>query len=331
MHEYLHALTYSSAWKEKGYPIIKIRCGIHTANVFVGNLGAPDRMKYGIMGDGVNLASRLEELNKKYSTRILISESTFHQGDEDEERDRYTKDADDRFRIQDNYITRQLDTVQVKGRTSGTSIYEVLGRKMPTVRPIKIYHPDEAEPSIGDQWRDRVQAQHLENFNMLRAQNHKISMKLNTAGNSNEPEASPSEINSLRIRLADCYNNGMKLYFDRQFIQAIEEFEAVLLLRQEMFELQQQTDEFRKLNVSMTCNRQIWKSLVMVKSFESESSFNSVHGDSKAGESPKPSNATPEGAIDVPAKLLIKRCHQYIKTPPAEDWNGVEVLTTKEG
>lgn len=42
-------------WKEKGYPEIHIRCGIHTDSVFVGNLGAPDRMKYGVMGDGVNL------------------------------------------------------------------------------------------------------------------------------------------------------------------------------------------------------------------------------------------------------------------------------------
>ena len=42
-----------------------MRCGIHRATVWVGNLGAPDRMKYGVMGDGVNLASRIEELNKK--------------------------------------------------------------------------------------------------------------------------------------------------------------------------------------------------------------------------------------------------------------------------
>lgn len=58
------------------YPVIKIRCGVHSGCVFVGNLGAPNRMKFGIMGDGVNLASRLEELNKKYATRIIISQNT---------------------------------------------------------------------------------------------------------------------------------------------------------------------------------------------------------------------------------------------------------------
>ena len=54
-------------WTSQGYPEIHIRCGLHTDQVFVGNLGAPERMKYGVMGDGVNLASRLEELNKRYA------------------------------------------------------------------------------------------------------------------------------------------------------------------------------------------------------------------------------------------------------------------------
>ena len=62
-----------------------------------------------------------------------------------------------------------------KGRTSGTGIYEVLGRKMPITRPIpiKIYHPDEFEEdsSVGDIWRDKVQAQHLENFNRGKKEN----------------------------------------------------------------------------------------------------------------------------------------------------------------
>ena len=58
-----------------------IRCGIHTSRVFVGNIGSPERMKYGLLGDGVNLASRLEELNKRYKTRTLVSEDCFsHQG-----------------------------------------------------------------------------------------------------------------------------------------------------------------------------------------------------------------------------------------------------------
>jgi len=74
MNEYL---THKEPeWRALGYPPINIRSGIHTATVFVGNIGSPDRMKYGVLGDGVNLASRLEELNKRYKTKIMISINT---------------------------------------------------------------------------------------------------------------------------------------------------------------------------------------------------------------------------------------------------------------
>ena len=92
-------------------------------------------MKYGIMGDGVNLASRLEELNKKYSTRIIISENTYNRvnvftndviatGDEvmsnlDNNTDMNSRPSSVFHYISSNYICRQLDLVQVKGRSRG--------------------------------------------------------------------------------------------------------------------------------------------------------------------------------------------------------------------
>ena len=99
-------------WKNKGYPEIHIRCGIHTDEVFVGNLGAPSRMKYGVMGDGVNLASRLEELNKQYGTSTLISDKTFACSG-----------------IKELFLLRRRDRVVVKGRKKGTDLYEVVGIK----------------------------------------------------------------------------------------------------------------------------------------------------------------------------------------------------------
>ena len=87
-------------WSGKGYPPIKIRCGIHTATVFVGNIGSPDRMKYGVLGDGVNLASRLEELNKRNASKIMISINTFN-----------------KKKVNEAFLIRPLDVVAVKGKS----------------------------------------------------------------------------------------------------------------------------------------------------------------------------------------------------------------------
>lgn len=97
-------------WTSQGRPSIRIRCGLHSADVFVGNLGSRMRMKYGVLGDGVNLASRLEELNKRYDTEILISEDCLLQDG-----------------VRDTFHVRQVDYVVVKGRLKPTAIFEVLG------------------------------------------------------------------------------------------------------------------------------------------------------------------------------------------------------------
>lgn len=103
-------LELKTKWEEAGYPPIAIRCGIHTDEVFVGNLGAPERMKYGVMGDGVNLASRLEELNKRYGTQQMISDKTYKcEG------------------VPDKFVLRHVDRVVVKGRSKATDLYEVCG------------------------------------------------------------------------------------------------------------------------------------------------------------------------------------------------------------
>lgn len=99
-------------WSEQGKPHIRIRCGLHSADVFVGNLGSRMRMKYGVLGDGVNLASRLEELNKRYSTEVMISEDVLLQPD-----------------VKNLFYVRPIDNVVVKGRLKPTAVYEVLSLK----------------------------------------------------------------------------------------------------------------------------------------------------------------------------------------------------------
>jgi adenylate cyclase len=102
------ALYTSPAWASLAP--WRTRFGIHRAEVNVGHFGAPDRMSFTAMGDGVNLASRLESLNKQYGTYILVSASVEEQG-------------------RDRFHFRRLDRVAVKGKREGVEIFELVGRR----------------------------------------------------------------------------------------------------------------------------------------------------------------------------------------------------------
>lgn len=116
------------------------RFGIHRAEVDVGHYGAPDRMSYTAMGDGVNLASRLESLNKQYGTGILVSAAV-------------EAEARNAFRF------RRIDRVAVKGRREGVAIYELLGRSddaSPASTPVDI--ADRYERALDEYWSRRFEA-----------------------------------------------------------------------------------------------------------------------------------------------------------------------------
>lgn len=94
--------------KMKEADLLYTRIGVHTARVMVGNFGAVDRMSYTVLGDGVNLAARLEGVNKEYGTRIMISEATYAQ-------------------VRGRIVCRRIDRIAVKGKSQATDVYEVLG------------------------------------------------------------------------------------------------------------------------------------------------------------------------------------------------------------
>ncbi|MBU0728140.1 MAG: adenylate/guanylate cyclase domain-containing protein [Proteobacteria bacterium] len=97
-------------WQSRGKPLLSVRMGINTGMMVVGNMGSAQRMDYTIMGDAVNLAARLEGVNKQYETSIMISQFTY-------------KLCKDRFEV------RELDTVRVVGKQEAITIYELLARK----------------------------------------------------------------------------------------------------------------------------------------------------------------------------------------------------------
>jgi hypothetical protein len=224
-------------WTAQGLPEVHIRCGIHTGNVFVGNLGAPDRFKFGLMGDSVNLASRLEELNKKYDTSILISGDVLSE------------------MVQALYLLRQVDVVQVKGRSTGTALYTVCGRKQYDIP--KELDTDEVSIKIDDNNSDSSSRNDaFPDSNIIR---------------SHRSNRDSTPVSATHLEIVKLHGEGMKLYFNRDFKQAKEKFISI----QEL--------------------------------------------------------ALTEGKRDSCAALFEERCSAYILNPPPLDWDGIEVMKSKQG
>ncbi|MBN8751327.1 MAG: hypothetical protein J0I65_28050 [Variovorax sp.] len=131
----------NTRWQAEGGKPMRIRVGIHSDAVLVGNIGSKERMSYTVMGDGVNVAARLEGINKEYGTRICISHSVF-------------KEAGERLCV------RPVDDVVVKGRRSKIPIYELVG----AYGLGEEFEPDEAMLRLCRMTRDAYDALIAENF-----------------------------------------------------------------------------------------------------------------------------------------------------------------------
>jgi adenylate cyclase len=137
----------------EGRAPIDIGIGLNTDSVVSGNIGSKKRMDYTMIGDGVNLASRLESACKQYGAHILVSELTYK-------------------KLRGTYRAREIDLVVVKGKTQPVAIYEILD-----------YHTDESYPRISDalgHFRDALAKYRARGFADAKALFHKV-LEINPA------------------------------------------------------------------------------------------------------------------------------------------------------
>jgi adenylate cyclase len=106
--EMTHSLEKLNArWEAEGRRPISIGIGLNTGPVNVGNMGSAKRLAWTVMGDNVNLASRLEGMTKQYRVRVVISEGTYRE-------------------VADHFVCRDLDRIRVKGKLQPVAIYELI-------------------------------------------------------------------------------------------------------------------------------------------------------------------------------------------------------------
>jgi adenylate cyclase len=133
-----HRIAMTREWASLGRPPLFARTGVNSGRMLVGNLGSKYRFSYGVLGDNVNLGSRLEGLNKEYSTEILIGEGTA-------------------ALLGDTFLLREVDQVRVVGKQKPIRIYELVGHSDAKLHPAEfaalMEYRDALDAYRGQRWQ----------------------------------------------------------------------------------------------------------------------------------------------------------------------------------
>jgi adenylate cyclase len=116
-------------WRAQGLPEIDIGVGVNTGEMSVGNMGSTRIFSYTVMGDAVNLGSRLEGITKEYAVRFIVSEFTQKQ-------------------LNENFVCREIDRVRVKGKELPVTIFEVVGFRDTPGMPEKLVVIEKFEKAL---------------------------------------------------------------------------------------------------------------------------------------------------------------------------------------
>lgn len=151
-------VALNERWGRQSLPRLRTRIGINTGVAVAGNMGTDRIFNYTIIGDCVNLASRLEGVNKEYGTGTIIGEDTWTM-------------------VRDQFVTRELDWIRVKGKTRPVAIYELV-----------------AEAGAGDERQRELFARFAEGLQLYRAQRWTDAEAAFVRAHTLDPQDRPSDV-----------------------------------------------------------------------------------------------------------------------------------------